>query len=309
VTRAGRARDLEGRLRSRFSRFRGDVGIYVKDVTSGVTFEHRAGELFPVSSVFKLFVLVHVFRRHEAGGLDLAERRQVPDGDISRLGPGVLKHLRGQPRLSVMDHCRLMSVWSDNVATDVLMQSEPPAAVNATLVSLGLGASRVAGTCTEMIYRMAGCDPATVSPASEREVARRLSRGELRNAGFADRSPAGTVSTPRELGTLCEALLRGEAAGPDASIRILGLLEDASAISRSMIPRFLPADVAIAHRAGGSWRVLADAGIVDVRGRPIVLAVCAYHEPGETGAADLLADVSRMIFDWFRAPAHLATRV
>ena len=304
VTRRDRERDLERRLQARLARFRGDVGIYARDVTNGARYEYRAGERFAVSSVSKLFVLVHVFRRQQAGGLSLAARRRVPEAGISRQGPGVLKYLRGEPSLSVMDLCRLMTVWSDNVATDVLLQSEPAAAVNHTLATLGLTTSRVAGTCTEMVYRMAGCDPGHVSPASEREVARRLNRRELLDAGFADRSPAGTVSTPRELGRLLEGLLHGDAVGPDASARILGLLEDATTISRSMIPRFLPGDVTVVHRAGGSWRLLADAGIVDPRGRPLVLALCAHHEPGETGAADLLADVARLLFEWFRAPAY-----
>jgi len=308
VTRPDRVRDLTDRLESRLVCFRGRIGVYAKDLASGVTYEHRGDERFPVSSVFKLFVLVHVFRRHEAGQLSLGERRSVPDAGVSRLGPGVLKYLRGRSSLSLLDHCRLMIVRSDNVATDVLMQTESPTAVNETLASLGLTASRVGGTCTEMVYRMAGWDPVVVSAESEREVARRLTRAELREAGFADGSPGGTVSTPRELGALCERLLRGELVNAADTTRILDMLESASLISRSMIPRFLPEGTTVAHRAGGSWRVQADAGIVDVRGRPIVMAVCAYHDPAETGAAELLADVSRMLFEWLRAPAHLAAR-
>ena len=105
-----------------------------------------------MSSVFKLFVLIHAFRRHEAGKLSLTERRPVPDAGISRLGPGVLKHLRGRPSLSLLDHCRLMIVWSDNVATDVVMQTESAAAVNETLASLGLAATRVAGDAAAQGY-------------------------------------------------------------------------------------------------------------------------------------------------------------
>jgi hypothetical protein len=156
-----------------------------------------------------------------------------------------------------------------------------------------------------MNYRLAGMDPDIVSPETEQEWNRRLELQELREAGFADRSSGGTVSTPREMGGLLERMLRGELVHASCSARMLQLLESTSSLSRSMIPRFLPEDLTIAHRAGGAWRVLADAGVVDPRGRPIVMVLFAFHDPAEMGAADLLADLSRILFEWFRAPNRL----
>jgi beta-lactamase class A len=292
---------LDNHIQRRVARFSGRVGVYAKDITSGEVYTHRSEELFPAASLFKVFVLVELMRRVEEGTIRLDDRLTVDRKGISSSGPGVLRYLQDLPEVSVNDCCRLMVTWSDDVATDLLLKMIELDRIGRTLSELGLSRSHVAGNCTLMKYRMAGIEPCVVNEENEQLLEERLAVKDLFEAGFSDSSPAGTVTTPREMGLLFESLIRAELISPEASDRMLHMLTDATKISRSMIPRFQPEGVLIAHRAGGSWRVLADAGVIATQGRPLIVAIFTHHEPDERGAGDLVADLSRILFEWSRS--------
>jgi beta-lactamase class A len=276
------------------------VGIYARDLLTGTTYARNAEDRFPAASLFKVFVMIDLFRRAEDGNLRLGDRLVADRAGISKTGPGVIRYLGRHPELSLMDCCRLMIIWSDDVATDLLLRILTPASVSRTLAKLGFSRSHVAGDCTQMKYRMAAIDPLNPSEENDALLVSRMKEGQLKEAGFADSTADGTVTTPREMGMLLEGLYHRKIAAPAACDRMVQMMTEATANSRSMIPRLLPEGLSIAHRAGGSWRVLADAGLVDLAGRPIVISIFTHHHPAEKGAADLIADLSRILFAWSR---------
>ena len=295
-----RKETLNNHVQQRIARFAGSVGVYAKDLTSGEVYNYRSDELFPAASLFKLFVMVELMRRAEGGTIRLEDRMTADQIGISSTGPGVLRYMKDRPELSIRDCCRLMVTWSDDVATDLLLRTIEPDRINITLSQLGLSHSHVAGSCTLMKYSMADIEPCVVNVENERKLEARLRTKELLETGFAENSPSGTVTTPYEMGLLFERLFNRELISAEASDLMLEMLTEATRYSRSMIPRFQPENIAIAHRAGGSWRVLADAGLIDTQGQPLVVAILTYHHPDEKGAGDLIADLSRILFDWSR---------
>src|SRR5688572_19951704 len=104
---AARAGDLESKVAKLVEGFTGSVGIYANDLNTGREFAYHADDLFATASVFKVPVLIELFRRAEAGELRLDDRRRVPTTGISRHGTGVLKNLRDQPEMTPLDYCRL----------------------------------------------------------------------------------------------------------------------------------------------------------------------------------------------------------
>ena len=82
--------------------------------------------------------------------------------------------------------------------------SDLKATVNAHMARLGFSRTHIAGNVTAMHYRMAGIEPAIAT------LEARIRSGNLMTAGFADRSPRGTVTTAREAGRLLERLYKGE---------------------------------------------------------------------------------------------------
>ena len=289
--------ELHAQVRSLLRPFRGSVGIYAEDLSGSKQYAYQANDLFPTASVFKVAVMIELFRRAERIELLLDDRRPIPKG-ISHHGTGNLKEGVGvdQPDLTLIEYCRLMIVESDNVATDTLMKMLPPSAVTATLRGLGFPKTHVAGNCTEMHYQMAGIDSRIGSPKLDQILLDRARAGNLVEAGFADSSSDGNVTTPREMAAIFDSIYNKKIISPSASVQMIEILKQTS--SRNLIPKHLPADTVVAHKVGGTWRVKADVGIVYLERGPLLISLFAYYHPRETQAADILAEISRLIVEW-----------
>lgn len=276
--------------------FKGAVGIFAKDLTSGRRFERDADALFPTASVFKVPVMIELFKRVDGGEIRLDERRRVPDTISRRAFPmhtGILRYLADPAELSVRDLCRLMIIVSDDIATDTLMETIDACSVTKTMERLGFPNTRVSANVTVMHYRMAGIESLVGSAEHDAVLLARQKERKFLPAGFADRSRSGNVTTPREMGMLFEKMHRGEIVSPEASSAMLEILKQTE--SRNMIPRHLPPETVVAHKIGGSWRVKADAGIAYLPGRPLVISVFTYCEPDERRSTDLIAALSRVL--------------
>ena len=286
--------DLAARVENRIAGFDGSVGVYAKNLKSGARFERDADEIFATASVFKIPVMIELFRRAERGDLRLDERLKLPTTGISRsVATGALRYLHDAPELSLLDYCRLMIVLSDDVATDLLMTVVDPAAITRTMARLGFPHTRVAANLTVMHYRMAGIDATVATAENDALLRSRVLAGELQPVGLADRTLIGNVTTPREMGTILERLHRGEIVSQKSSTEMLEILTHAA--GRGMIPRHLPRETVVAHKTGGTWRVKADVGIVSPKTAPIVVSIFTYYDPKEKDAANVIADVAHLV--------------
>src|SRR5713226_2166046 len=68
---------LERQIEQVASEFDGVMGIVVKDLTSGESFQVNAEMVFPQASSIKLAILIELFRQAQMGGLRLEERVEV----------------------------------------------------------------------------------------------------------------------------------------------------------------------------------------------------------------------------------------
>ena len=92
----------------------------------------------PTASVFKLPVLVEVFRQAVAGVLDLDERVTLRAEDVV-MGSGILRDFGPGLQPSLRDLAMMMIIVSDNGATNLLLDRVGgPQRVNATMRALGL---------------------------------------------------------------------------------------------------------------------------------------------------------------------------
>lgn len=286
---------LETEVRELIDGYRGDIGVYAKNLRTTETFSYHGDDLFCTASVFKVPVMVELFRQAERGEVNLRDRR-TPSTKASMHGTGILSYLQDAPELSLLDYCRLMIVYSDNIATDTIMETIDPAAVTATMERLGLSKTRVNGNVTQMHYGMMGSDAVTGSAELDEQLMDAARSGGLVLGGFANRSLSGNVTTPREMGILLEKLHLGEVVSRLASESMLDVMKDTR--SSSMIPKHLPSGTVVAHKTGGTWRVKANVGIAYLESGPVVISVFAFYEPEEKRAAEILAEIARLIADW-----------
>lgn len=134
---------LERELAALAGAVRGQVGIYVRHLRTGVAAELHADSVFPTASMVKLPILVTLFDQVELGRLRWHDTLTYRD---SLLYPGedILGSFRDGARIPVNQVAMLMMTMSDNTAS-LWLQHEvgTGAAVNAWLEAHGFSRTRV----------------------------------------------------------------------------------------------------------------------------------------------------------------------
>jgi beta-lactamase class A len=228
---------------------------------------HRDREPVVAASVFKLPVLVELFR-------------QV-DGRAE--GPTGLSIFQDPVRLSWRDLATSMMVVSDNAATDVVCERVALDAVNATAAAFDLDATWVASDCRgifALVYEDVGVDSFDDFPEE-------LSRELLERQRCLDPQQTNRT-TARDMTRLLELVWTDQAASPEACAEMRSIL------SKQVWPHRLasgfPEDAITTSGKTGTllgWR--NEVGVVERKGADQRVAVACFtrsYRPWKHPAAD-----------------------
>lgn len=252
---------LVERIEERLSTVDGVVGLWVRDLTDGWSWDRNADGVFPTASAIKIAILAEMRRQAEAGRLSLTDPVRLAAADRTG-GSGILQYMGdGTMELTLQDLAVFMIQMSDNTATNVLIDRVGMEAVNAFLDGIGL---------------------------TETRLRRKMIRPADQAAGREN------VSTPRELGRLVEMLHAGELASPEGTADMLEVL---AVPKGGTIPSGLPPGVRVAHKTGTLGGVIVDAGVVLLEGRPYVVSVMATLLGDSRAASATLSEVVGLIHD------------
>jgi beta-lactamase class A len=239
----------------------GVLGVSVKDLKGGMTYELRPQEPFPQASSIKLAVLYELYRQAEEGRVDLAEITRPPLPRVR--GGGVLQELGDKVSLTWRDVAVLMMGWSDNAATNVLIDRVGMDAVNRRLDALGLRA-------THLRRRM-----------MDLEAARRGDEN---------------VSTPAEMRQLAEALYAGTALSRE---RARDLLAVAAVPKDSPFRVPLPEGLVVVDKPGSLQAVRCVTAIVELPGRPYTVSIMSTYLRRDADGEAAIREISAALFDTF----------
>ena len=114
----------------------GTVSVAVRNLTTGARADVSADRPMPAASLFKLPILVEVFKQNRLRRFNMDDQ-QIISRDHWTDGSGVLQARIGE-RLPVRELVRLMIVESDNVAALVLIDLVGVENINQTATSMGL---------------------------------------------------------------------------------------------------------------------------------------------------------------------------
>ena len=272
--------------------FRGRIGFYIEDLTTGITHEHNADQRFPTASVCKVPVMIELFRQVENGTLSLDDRRRL-QGDISTHGSGTLQLMEDEPELTLRDYCRLMIGISDNMATDFLIGVVGLGAVNATLDALGFPNTRTSVTLGRYHYRMFGMDDVPCSRENDVVQQKRAETHgtDFNSVSFQD-SLENNVATPRDMGSILKQLHAGQIVSPQASAAMIEMLKLCN--DRRMIPRDLNRDIPIGHKIGSSGRIKGDVGLIFLPTGPFVVSAFALASSDGVRGDEAIAEITRL---------------
>ncbi|MCS6859884.1 MAG: class A beta-lactamase-related serine hydrolase [Abditibacteriales bacterium] len=252
--------------------FRGTVGVAFKNLKTGEDWAIRGDEVFPAASVIKVAVMVEAFAQVEEGKLRLSDSITLTDADKVP-GAGVLQFLDAGLKLTLRDALALMIMLSDNTATNLVLDK----------IGLPATARRM-----EMLHF-----PHTKihSKVFRRETSIFPERSQKYGLGS---------TTPNEMARLLEMIANGVCVSKEASRQMLDILKRCE--DDTMIKRFLPPPVTVAHKTGAVDASRLDAGIVYSPKADYILCVFTTNNADKSWRIDneaqvLIANISRAVYE------------
>jgi beta-lactamase class A len=295
---------LRSRLQELSDAFPGVIGVAVRDIKTGEEVSIDGDRPFPMASVYKVPIMVEVFRQIEAKKFSLDDRIELGD-EHRTLGSGVLTLLSNGLKPTVKDLITLMIVLSDNEATDILLKKVGTENVTATMRSMGLNNVRVDRTTFELIRDYLGFMDETARGKTYKEIiamtrTRQITPEKQAEAEREFAKVMKDVSSPRDMALLLEKIYKGEAAGKESCQMMMAILGRQMFNQRS--PRYLPESARMAHKTGTIGSTTNDAGIMFVRGNPIAIAVFTVDKRiGRGEVEEMMGRLTRVVYDFFDA--------
>ena len=226
-------------------------GIYIKCLDTNEEISINADQVMDTMSVIKVPLMVEAFRQIEAGKFSLKDRYTLKEAD-KRPGTGVIRSMDDGAVLTIKDLLTLMTIVSDNTATDAMFGkvggTEP---VNQLMKNYGLNTILATGTADVWFKALAA------APSS----------ADFHNAG---KTPFG-LSSPRDMGKLLEKIARGEAVSKTASEQMIQIMN--GQIYRTRIPKYV-GGFQTPHKTGDMVPFIAnDVGLLINSNHRIVISI------------------------------------
>ncbi len=241
---ACRGAELAERLQPLIDGHAGKVAVAVKHLKTGESFAYQADVPMPTASLIKFPVMIEAYRQAKEGKVDLNKMLTLREEDKVP-GSGILtQHFSAGANISLRDAIRLMIVYSDNTATNLVLGEIGLQAVADEMQRLECRNTRI----NALVFR------------------RETSIAPQRSKQFGLGS-----TTASEMLRLFELLHKKELVDADSSARMLDHLKHCE--DRTKLASRLPSRVAIAHKSGSVSQVRCDAGIIYSSSGPIAICV------------------------------------
>lgn len=266
---------LQSRLEARIRQTAGaTVGLSYVDLATGRTVHINADTSFHAASTMKVPVMIELFRQVDRRELSLDqgmllrnEFRSIVDGTPYSLGAGddsdSLVYTKVGQQVPIRELLERMIVRSSNLATNALIAIVDAKKADATAKALG---------------------------AKNIRVLRGVEDGKAYAQGL------NNSTTSRDLAALMAAIEQGRAASAASTSLMRDILMRQE--FNEEIPAGLPAGTKVAHKTGFITAHRHDAAIVyPPNGTPYVLVVLTRGVRDETQQRELIADLSRIVWE------------
>lgn len=266
---------LEARIAPLAKAHKGKVAVAVKNLKTGEEFYLNADEVMPTASLIKLPVMVETYRQAADGKVKLdATLTLAKDDKVS--GSGILTpHFSDGATFPLKDAVRLMIVFSDNTATNLVIDRIGLKSTSERMEALGLKQTKL----NAKVFR--------ADTRIDQEFGKKYGLGS---------------TTAREMVNLLELIDAGKVVSPEACKEMLAHLKACD--DDEKMTRFLPAGTVVAHKTGSVNASKTDAGIIYTAGGPIAVCVLTDANEDQRWVADnaaqvLIGKIGREVFDHF----------
>lgn len=128
---------LEAKLQEAISGYKGDIGVYVKNLRTGKTVAINADTIFPTASIVKVPILVGIMDKIEKGELNYDSSLTYKDS-LLYAGSDILGSFKTDEKILLKKVIMLMLTTSDNTAS-LWLQSLAGGGVRINEIMNGLG--------------------------------------------------------------------------------------------------------------------------------------------------------------------------
>jgi serine-type D-Ala-D-Ala carboxypeptidase (penicillin-binding protein 5/6) len=253
--------------------FQGEVAVSVLHLESGLKWSHRGDIPMPTASLIKLPVMIEAHRQLAAGKVKLDQKIELKTEERVP-GSGILtQHFSPGTTISLRDAIRLMIVYSDNTATNMVVDAIGLPATTAAMKELGYPETQL----NAKVFK--------------RETSIAPDRSEKFGLGS---------TTADDMVSLLARLKRGELANADSTAMMIDDLINCD--DKSRFPLKLPKAVKVAHKTGSVTRVRTDAGLLMTPECNIALCVLTDKNVDTRWSDDnagnvLAANIAKAVFD------------
>ena len=277
----GEEAGLARRLTSLAKAHKGKVAIAVKHLQNGESVFLNADQVMPTASLIKLPVMIEAYQQAAEGKIKLADMLTLRDKDKVP-GSGILTyHFSEGATFSIRDATRLMIAYSDNTATNMLLEK----------IGIGSTAKRMEAwgfPNTKLHAMVFKGDTTSVFP----ERTKKYGLGS---------------TTAREMVGILEKLHQGKLVSPAAGKDMIEHLKNCQ--DKEKMRRLLPAKTVVAHKTGAVGKIRTDAGIIYLPTGPVALCILTADnadtrwEPDNAGNL-LCGRVAKEVYDYFQRKAE-----
>jgi beta-lactamase class A len=256
----------------------GKVAIGIKNLTSGETYYHQADLVMPTASLIKLGVMTAAYRLSDQSKIGLNDMVLLQKEDKVP-GSGILtSNFSEGASFPLKDAIRLMIAYSDNTATNLVLDHIGIRTVNTTLTQMGFPNTRI----NAKVFK-----GSTTSIAPE----------QTKKYGLGS-------TTAKETIDLLELIYSNKAATEKSCTAMIEHLKKCE--DKDMIPRELTGKLkSIAHKIGAVSDSRTDAGILYFDGGPVVICVLTAENKdkrwtSENSAEILIGKIGLIAFEHFQ---------
>lgn len=252
----------------------GDVAVAVRHLATGEHYEWNADRPQGTASLIKLPVMIEAYRQAVDEGKGLHRVIEISKEDMVE-GSGILTtHFSVGTRISMRDAIRLMIAFSDNTATNLVLDKIGIPATGRTMAEWGYPETRI----HSKVFRR--------ETSIDQQRSNRYGLGSTTAHDMVDMLAqiyAGKLITP----AVCKDMLEHLAACDD----------------KQKFPALLPAGTKIYHKTGSVAKIRTDAGIIETPAGAVALCVLTENNEDtkmpESAGDRLCAQIAKVTYDYF----------
>lgn len=242
---------------------KGTVGIVIKDLQTGKKITINDRKIFPAASLIKLCIIWDLFQRIEMGQLKLDDQI-VLEAHQKVGGCGILKELHTGLKVTLNDLAILMIVLSDNVATNLLIDTLGMRDINTSMEALKLSVTKLQRKMMDFSAAQKGLD---------------------------------NFTSPTEVAVILENFYNSERLTKSSIEQIVNILKRQQCNNK--LPVKMPKEAVFAHKTGELPAIEHDAGILFFEDQAILLIVMTKDLVDNQDGIKLHIQIGELVYNHF----------